>query len=510
MKSPKLIGNLTPDAGVGGSKARALDNVAAPFLTAAGPGFVTRKKNGGFTEVLTLIDDPKAVKPLFWLLRHNPPSAIRTTTLTKTTKKILPATTATDIVASFAALNVGANHMAYAMDDTLVPSGTVVDYLINQSWAVLANLKVAGPAQKRAPTPQHIRSFFATGWDAARRAWRWGYSAKVMGLFSGSFSVGTSTAALYPCQPRVFLGDTRTTAMTESTVPGESDDRVHFGGQLFVVGPGKLCGLVCVADYTTGGAPSPATLRITPYFLSSDDHGETWTRTPAAFLLPYVRSGPSSTMHSEALRLMASLSFFCYMGSGKSLFVLRYQDTTTPFALTAKVFLYEAGGFTDITSAFGSLGYLPAAQWRLNTFGPLGFAAQVDPYCVDPTNCCFGPGCLAVRVVSATDPFASDRLRITYDYGASWSEVTILTLLGAGHYAAQFVVVRPYVNPDNAGLIYMVAIESTGVRFFKTNGLFAAAADVGFIPGIDWSGVTLITKTSNPYPQLPDEFGPTP
>jgi len=509
MKSPKLIGNLTPSAGVGDGKARALDNVAAPFLTAAGPGFITRKK-GDFMEVQTLDEAPQAAKPLFWLLRRNAPAAVRTTTRTTTVKKIVPATAANNIIASFLALNVGANRMAYAMDDTFVPSGTTADYLVNDSWAALANLKAAGLSQRRAVTPQHIRSFFATGWDGARGAWRWGYSAKVMGLFTGSFSIGTTTAALFPCQPRVFLGDTASSVMTEATVPGEDDGRVHFGGQLFVVGPGKLCGLVCVADRVMFGDVGPADRRVTPYFLSSNDHGETWARTPAAFLLPYVRSGPFGTLHSEALRMMASMSFFAYMGEGKSLFVLRYQDPSTPFAIIAREFLYESGAFTDITSAFSSTGFLPVGRWRLNNFGTLGFADQSDPFCSDPVQYCFGPGCLAVRIVSATDPFASDRLRITRDFGASWTEATILALLGAGHYAADILVAQPYVDADRPGLIYLAAIEAGGVRFFKTDGLFASAAAVGFIPGADWSGVTLVTKTAHPYPQLLNEFGPTP
>ena len=505
MKSPKLFGQPGATMAKGKAKARALQDTGAPFLTARGPGYTARMKNGFLKVEVDEAEQPQE-QPLFWMLSNVSPERAQTATAKRKVKALPIAATADLRVASAVAANIGANRMAYIAEDRYLAPGDTVDYHINTAWAVVGSPRNAGDLAEYPPADMLARSIFATGWDDARKTWRWGFASKVMGLYATWSGISSTSAPLAECAPRANIAGLDASTTTAVTPPNEGS-RVYYGGAMYVVGPGKLASLVCVGDYIAPGGSDPTVLRVTPYVLTSDDHGETWTKATAAFTVPFIRGG--FVWSSDALRLMGSWSFFAYMGSGKSLFTLRYLDpTTSDSVLKAKCYIYESGAFTAVSWGYDASAYAPAARMRLSVFGTSGIAPQLDTWCSDPESWCFGPGCLALNVFHGTDPFAPQGLRITRDYGATWSEVYTTALLGAGHYSARMLVARPYLSEEAPGLIYLVASSGAGMEVFKTDGRFLSTTLLGTVPGANWTGVTLINKGASPYPQLPDEFGP--
>ena len=504
MKSPKLFGQPGATMAKGKAKARALQGTGAPFLTARGPGYTARMKNG-FLKVEVDEAEQAQEQPIFWMLSNASPEKAQTATARRKVKTLAPTTDAVVRINSRAALNVGANRMAYVAENR---SPLELGDIGRLTWPVLGSVRAAGNFDAYPQAREIIRALFATGWDATRNTWRWGYSTKAMGVYDVWTGEASTSEPAFECPLRVLVSGLDLSSVVENTPPNEGN-RVYYGGLLFVTGPGKLAGIMTVGDYMAPGDTLPTTRRVTPYLLSSSDHGETWAQTSMSFVEPFIKTASFGRWSASALRLMGSFSFFAYMGEGKSIFVLRYLDTGSSGLLLAKAYLFEAGGFTALAWAYDASPYVPTARTNAVSFSVSGpFFQPDDGVFVDPDTTCFGPGCLALQIAHTTDPFASWGLRITRDFGTTWSELLFTAFLGAAILEARMVVAQPYLSEEAPGLIYLVAASGAGMAVFKTDGRFLTATLLGTVPGANWTGATLINKGASPYPQLPDEFGP--
>lgn len=518
MKSPKLFGQPGATMAKGKAKARALQGTGAPFLTARGPGYTTRMKNG-FLKVEVDEAEQAQEQPIFWMLDSGATAKAQTAT-TKRRVKRLPITTGVTaggnfVVASLSALNVGANRMVYFVEDHAVDdefsAGAGGAYYIGNTWPAVGSVRSGGGYQDHGISRMIGRSLFATGWDDARKTWRWGYTTKAIGVSTFSLAPGASYDGLpmVECIPRAHLSGLDTRTATEVMLPNDGN-RVYFGGVAHVVGPGKLASLICVLDLTTTASPIATTLRVPPYLATSDDHGESWARSPLPLTIPGIYRG--SRYREDRLKLTAQLSFFVYLGSGKSLFILHYATGVAAFGTEkshSDCFIYEGGAFTPVAWGYEDSPFLTVPVTRVDTFSSAGFAAPADHLIMEPINFCFGPGCAALLVVNTTDSLAPVfGLRITRDFGATWSQVLITSLLGAGVASAFMRTAQPYLSEESPGLIYLTSFSSEGMLVFKTDGRFLNATLLGTVPGASFNGATLINKGASPYPQLPDEFGP--
>ncbi len=504
MKSPKLFGQPGATMAKGKAKARALQITGAPFLTSRGPGYTARVKNG-FVSVKVDKTEANEEQPLFWMLSNVSPEKAQTATTRRKVKTLAPAVSAVFRIANGAALNVGNNRMAYLVEDRTIPGGAGSHYY-STTWPVLGSVRSAGGYTGHGVKDMFGRSVFATGWDTSRQTWRWGYTTKIMGITTagGIGPTAFNGRALFECVPKVHHAGLDANLTTEVVPAHDGVDRVYYGASVYVVGPGELAGIVAVADYTDAASPSFLTLRVPPYVITSNDHGESWSRTPLSMTIPGLGSG--ARYNIDRLKTVATRSFFAYMGAGKSFFALHHLNGST---YGADCYLYESGSFTPVSWGFGASPYAPLPRMRLNTYGVSGIGVENDGWCIDPATFCFGPGCLALNTFHLTDPFASQGLRITRDYGATWAEIYTTTFLGAGRYSAFMCVASPYLSEELPGVIYFVApIGGGGVEVFKTDGKFLSAALVGTFTTADWTGATMVHKGGSPYPQLPDEFGP--
>lgn len=531
MKSPKLIGGLGPNTGVGMSKARALDNVEAPFLTSAGPGFIARKKNG-FSEVEML---PTAAAPpagFLWMMRlDGADGAAMQVKLEKPGATRQKASTVsappTEYWAAAGGLYVGGGRIAALTED-----GT--DWADTQAQASLFK-RAGGGRTGFGWRPGLAHTMFATGWDAARGAYRWGFVAKQPPFAADGVSLAPLAAATVHAanETNVYLS-AGAGAMTHVVPPNAGASRAHFGGHLYVTGPGQLTGLVIVKAQATFSPPSTFVLdQEDPHFLHSTDHGESWTVLSGAFLLPLLKrltqastSPPGQEYPDPAsAAYMAAYSWFVYLGNGKSLFIVRRTTTTSRTDFRASCYLFEAGVFTPLawgydasTDTIAAPRFTRIARGTLSDSSGAGVSLMSSDS-ISPTDYCFGPGCCAIPtqrgVVFSTMVCV---LRVTRDYGATWSEVVLPAEFdGASGAVPAFVVQAPYLDTDRPGKIYMLSTTAAGGsrdwRCYSTDGHFAEFVDMGpvVVPASpdNWSQLaTLATKTRPLYPQLPDEFRP--
>ena len=531
MKFPKLIGNLAAGTSTGESKARALDNVAAPFLTSAGPGFVTRKKNGR-TEVEMVPD--AAVQPtgFLWMMQTAAPgSLVMKVKLEKPgAKRQKVATVAalpTEYWAATGGLYVGGGRIA-----ALTESGT--GWEGTQAQASLFR-RSGGARAALGWKPGLAHTMFATGWDADRSAYRWGFVAKHPPLAADGVSLAPLAAATaYAANEAHVYLSAGAGAMTHVVPPNAGPTRTHFGGHLYVTGPGQLTGLVVVKAQANFVPPDTFVLdQEDPYFLHSADHGETWTTLSGAFLLPLLKrltqastSPPGQEYPDPAsAAYMAAYSWFVYLGGGKSLFIVRRTTTTSRTEFRASCYLFEAGTFTPLawgydasTDAVAAPRFTRIARGALSD--PTGAGvSRMSSDSISPTDYCFGPGCCVIPTQRGSI-FSTMTcvLRITRNYGATWSEVVLPAEFGGVNGAIPAFVVRaPYLDADRPGSVLMLSTTTAGGsrdwRCYSTNGHFTEFVDLGPVvapasPDV-WSQLAVLApKTRSLYPQLPGEFAP--
>lgn len=555
MKFPKVFGLPAPGGAVGESKIRALQLTDAPFLTSAGPGFIARTNNG-FPEI-TLSPTgastaASAATPPLWhmsLLPGDtlPESVVLATPVKGTRKSVAVVKPALTRYVSTVGLYVGAGRVLCVLgeDD---PANSAYTEGNSPVLMRFSNATIGAVGGKTAwgysdGGSAFVRSIFATGWDAATAAYRWGYSTKRGVLYDNNGDPSSLPEGLtdlnrnylhaaFPSPISVHLGSTNPNALAHVALPGEDDSRGHYGGAVYCTGPGRLTGLVAVQDsvtYTgtgTSGDPWVNTVhRVWPFVVESGDHGATWARAPAGAVIPFVRevadqshsnveapSTPNVILTSQ-IRPMAENSFFSYIGAGKSLFFLReaYEGGQTK----CLCFRYEGGAFTRLAWGYDTSPAVVVQAYSSNLrfiHDGSGIGQnqinRTDRNTALPVSYCFGPGCCAVFAASSVfDPATGSfptYLRFTRDFGATWAEQRI-----EPYDTFMFTTTAPYIDADNPGTILFVRKTGTGTDVYKTDGNFAAFTLLGAVLAVASSGspsVTFAGGRKHVYPELPGEF----
>lgn len=564
MKFPKLIGNLTPSASVGASKVNSLKNAGSPFLTSAGPGFTARVK-GEFSEV-SVADDAAPTPPYLWFmyLYPVPPASSETEAMPSWAAKFvvvdskktkLPGKSvaadplrSTDFLYSLDGLHVGAGRIAVIRSGVegglTVHSATLLK--LTQATESAAGTDVKG-ALTFPSTDQLVRSTFATGWDTVRKTWSWGYMCKPVATMGTRTYPRTGRLSSYMARPWVpspltaFIGGTDGRALTRVDLPHEADDRYHFCSGVYVAGPGRLIGFVTVLekwvvapDVDTPGLPPGQVFARTQlpalvYVILSTDHGRTWTRINADFVLSYAPPRTTSdgmvpevdSRPNSALIEMGRKSFFSYLGGGVSLFFLIGGVDLVSGGYVARApmcFRTDGYTFTVVTAAPITGG---PARARTYTSPELSLPAEANPLAdglvltsdtlfVRPGSICFGPGCAAIFPPGGN-------VVVTRDAGITWTQLTTPFTLFSGSanavYELTALVVKPYISADAPGKIVLVVprADFTGADYFSTDGNFAAYRKIGPVvntlldSATDSAGVYL-DPLHRLYPELPHEF----
>lgn len=519
MKSPKLFGQPGATMAKGRAKARALQGTGAPFLTARGPGYTARMKNG----FLKVEVDETATEPTKLPYWATDGLYVEVNAAPRKKEKQLTGIP----YASPEGVRMATTHAIWVAKERLLTlRQDNVDFPIADSkyWPVLLNpttaeevlpgdeleLKRGVSFQLSNSTDYYIRSIFASGQDATHH--RWGYSFVPISASRHYPFVLTPTAPA--ALPTAYIGgiDRESGVIVPPTavaLPSETG-RVHYGAAVFCVGPGKLMTLIAVAEQYSGDDISVATYlkpRIDPYLCTSDDHGATWSRTTASFLVDGLATvwalgegvpspGNRLVLLNPQLRGALDAFFAVYIGDGVSLlFIPELTTSWTTSRYVIRCFRYEAGVATPIAWVGDTISF-----GYLDTVGQ-GF---VGYRCV---SACFGKGC---AVVSRTESGNSNnRLVSTRDFGASWHTSAVTPWLTE----RQPVVLQPYENADRPGKILFVGLAlggSGGSDVWQTDGTFTEFKHLGKLTR---SG--LYTKYMVPFLDrtkfnlaLPDEFGP--
>lgn len=512
MKFPKLIGSLSPDAGVGLGQERALHNTDAPFLSVSGPGFTARKL-GQFSSVEVHETAPALAEPYLWHAYSpvNESPIVNVSMVVadpkRARRKNLSGVGAPGNYISTAGLYVGGGRIAMAR------------FWNDAETHAFASTSSATSRGERAvaATASVARSLFATGWDSVRAGWAWGMCMRPYADNSpGTYGLNGRSM---PLQARLVVGEWDSLV----TLPHEGGNRFEFSTGLYCAGPGCLVGLVTIFDeyhYEPTGDPfNPSRLavsRVWPYVVRSNDHGLTWTREEASVLIPYLYDQVYSSypappyddgrLDFSQVRDMGTLSFFQYVGEGKSLLFLRAARagwSTSDIGTTVNLcFLYDAttGALSPLTWPYNTATAVPIRAFSLPPlFG--GLSPPADTAFTRPSSYCFGTGCCAVFVNDG----ATTRLRITRDFGSSWEEKPVGT-----HDTFSFTVVRPYRGPSDPGRILFLERRSGGTDCYVTDGNFDVFTSIGSVLAVgSYQTVehgVVVKKRSGLYPELPDEF----
>lgn len=538
----KLRNPLTNDGAVGLTQFDVL-SLGGPYQTKVGPGFVVNTRNG-FPDLLTTETEAVLDEPYLWY-GYFPTAGYAVTRFNVSfaqpersySKDFAPSTYPTDSKVAFpVALFVGDGYIA-TMHTSYDAGAQPITFT---NWPVLSrgiNLNTAAPGSagfawsfEGQAQPSYPRSMFATGWGSS--AYRWGYAVKPMLLWTsdelapGSFylnpgdTVIVVSRPLATTQPYVMLGDTSGGALTRVDLPAEDDMHGHVGGFVHVCGPGKLIALVCVYPHVDVVESPPGTFTYTathvdPYIARSDDHGETWSRTTASFLSgwfePYPDDGSiddynAAVANVPIVALVASSTFFVYVGQGKTLMFVRQLTSTS----VTRLFIYDGATFTP-TAWPGDAGQIVAP---LNVFAEVpvtGGLSLGDRVMRPPTSYCFGEGCAAVYAQDASNPFLINRL-VTRDFGATWE------VQNAAPFTSFSIVTQsPYTGESKKGRILLTRRNDAadGVDCFSTDGEFTVFKRLGPIPLKGAPGTTgsnslytptIVAKRKGPSLELPSEF----
>lgn len=541
MKFPKLRGLFTAATTVGEAKARALEATDVPYLRSRGPGYTARKR-GQFTEVIA--DEPDVLSPVklgfLWMVRLEGATLAGLVTRVRLAKPgaasqkdqtVLPAAPTPEYWGINGGLYVGAGRIA-----ALTEQGTDWGNTQVRASAFTRTVSVRdAPGTSRAWIYNQVDGLascmFATGWDDVRKAYRWGFVAKYAPFSAAglAMSVVTSTTE-QPTEAHVYLSDTAGSTPTHIVPPNDGATRVHFGARMYVTGPGQLTGLVFIKAHADFVPPASYALDVRqPYFLHSADHGETWTQIDASFLSPMIpkltQAGappPGEYPDPQSAAYSATYSGFVYLGSGRSLFIFRHYASTARTDAYAKCYFFEAGVFTPLAwgydASLDAVAFPALTRSFRGSVGAFEATGLIASDASSPASFCFGPGCCVVPttrgVIFST---ATCVLRITRDYGATWSEVTLpATMDGVSGLTPIIVPAAPYVSSDSPGRIYLIYRAKTDTsntrRCYKTDGNFAAFADMGtVVDGASgrWADLAVWAPGKRPLcPQLPDEFNP--
>lgn len=521
--APKLIGSLLPNATGGFAKARALDNVDAPYLTATGPGFITRKKNG-FTEVEVLNPAaPPVAAGLWW------PGGTAAALLSPTGRPRARARPQTHVAplgvivqnSGGTAAWVGAGRIAH------INQGFNSSALANSYWPVLAlpkssaevevgnliqpkrSVALIGYAQTDAG---RLYAPVATGWDGS--CFRWVSFLEPNTSFytnirhDGKVVTGRIRAL------HDNLANTPDPFATSLVALPTKGGRKSVLSEVFCAGPGKLIALIAftrgaakiVTDrstYPPGGNQVVVSshteyplAHTSPALCTSNDHGETWTLTDTSLLDPYllgyrepggyVPSQPTpggweGNPYYDGAGSVAPLSdieypqvfdgarsFTCtYIGRGVSIVTIggvgRARSDTLPYTHPRGQFLcFQYDG-----STFSPLAW-PVSATKDHGYGLSQLYGRV----------CFGPGCFAVYAYTGTvgstfsglgvllrgvldyeDPGLT-AIRILLTYDFGASwYATAVLPFGVGSNAGAPAVVTPYISETSPGVLLITTAD---------------------------------------------------
>ena len=522
MKSPKLFGQPGATMAMGKAKARALQGTGAPFLTARGPGYTARTKNG-FLKVE--VDEAGAEeKPAnFWTCDGEYQQA--SFKLRRKGKLLTGEPYPSPVGVMFAstgALWVAPDRLlALRKDELYIPllESFFWPALLKPSTA--AEVLVGDEQESRKGVSFQpiglanlaIQSLFVTGSD--EQQYRWGYSSKP---YRPSF---VSPYVLPYNVPEnritVHLGgvDRESGAVVApytTDLPPEVG-RTHFGGRVYCAGPGKLISLVSVAEQHTTDTdrtgPTPLKPSVYPYLCVSNDHGATWERISAPLLegvVDEVRAYPGvgvgtpfdyRCLNNSQLEAAATYFKSTYIGAGVSLMFVASKHNSA--ANSVKCFRYEAGSLTPVSWG----GEAPMQYETLTAFAPRSHWVSH----------CFGVGC-TVEVLSSIS--GESYLISTRDFGASWQSSPTVPFI----HDPQPVVLEPYANSERPGKILFIgtasaAGASTGATpgatsMWVTDGAFTTFKYLGRPTPTGMSAnyaVPFLDRTKTSL-ALPDEFGP--
>ena len=490
---PKLVGNLAPGASVGFAKARALDGVDTPYLTAAGPGFITRKKNG-VTEVEILSDD-SVVTPSadVWVevmnaARGYSTPEIRAGELVLINSrsgrvvrrvKVNPITTGVPLEdAGRDAVWVGGGRIL-----VMVRSAWPAPYF---QWPVLVHPTngfevepgdatymshsvslISSAANDADPSAYPVGGggiigVFASGWDGTRYRWGYAFMANYPYADSGTTSPQYNNAiwvVLGGVQDTASAAGARTLGLIPplddfavSSVALPTPANVHSeGNEVICVGPGKLLTVFAGSTFASENNASLTDVYVSPQLYLSSDHGSSWSRSDAAFIDALM---PTHTDAGGAVRKRpwAGHLFGVYVGEGVSL--VGYSDSTTWGGLPNMTvcFRYDGSGFTQLS--------LPV---RPSAFIILAFV-------------CFGPGCGAAVVdsgsISGFTPSEAQHIVFTHDAGATWQTSLAIprTPQVASFYA--LTVIEPFIQGVKTGKVMLAWSDGAVLQTRMTDGLF--------------------------------------
>lgn len=468
MKFPKLRGELTAGGIVGMKQASALEGVDSPFLTASGPGFITRKKNG-FTEVIPTGVPLEQGKPYLWAL-GTPEFANAGVYLADPLRKKFKHYTNAGLLASWSCGVFLGGRAGVIEASATTGSPETFKYRLTT-----ATFKSAAPDERGPEVELTPRSLFVSGKDEVGNV-QWGMAARPVS-YAGtetafSDAVGSRPVdwvgfgANYPCAPKIVRHTGDVVALPAEPEPY----RVYFGGSVHEAGRGKLLSLVVPRDsvyQATVGLGNPSTLKQTaPYIAASSDHGESWSRIEVPALAALIRKTTISAepwpttydiQDSEVLRAIGTTARFVYLGDNISLLLVNGLKTSGGATFNA---MFRFNWLTSVLDRVDAGETSTRGVWRSTPPGTTGFTQLETPSFLYPTSMCFGRGCAAFPMTSGFDYL----LRITRDFGDSWETVTLPVEVGQG----AFIVLSPYVNPDKPGRLLI----HNDTSIYLTTGLF--------------------------------------
>lgn len=487
MKSPKLIGNLTPGAAIGFSQAKALQNTGAPFLTASAPGVTTRTKNG-FTEVETTEDKTEAALPYLWTMTFDQaalpgqPTTITSLDNPKPKKRKVRPPLSTGVVADgFGPTWLGDRRILTARYSTAKlfihqtnPLATTNEGVEGLTSGANADYDTAIGA-----LPPGLGTC-ATGWGGT--VWRYRWLATFVGPATAAPSIspppGYRFADSLPTHSRTKNAVMRYldgTAGVSSAVDTASTvgDRAPIMSRPYCAGPGRALAFLAVIDGSTlvyqivnpTNVASINDLAFDPSILLTEDHGNTWTLVPMTTITDalgiekrmYV--GPVGTVFATPMRdnrmIFARDYSATYVGDGKTLCFAGYEEgdyllgdiETISASAALKCFTLIGTTFTEVTAPAGA---------------NLGDASR---------GICFGRDCF---VMNSGGGFISTR-----DGGATWQ--TTAAAAGLATEAIHMECVSPYVSPKRRGVVLIAAEEGERIAVYRTDGMFTKFKRLGLI-----------------------------
>lgn len=524
---PKLYGGHSPG---GEADVRALERTQAPYLTTVGPDF-TARKHGPFRTVIV-----ESGLPYLWTQWATPevikaavigPEFGITTGLTFAKEPF--GHTPVFLVTQFVVF-VGDAYLLVYYADAVDPFDSNTNYWpeLLRVNAITPRLQPGDPTGKSKSVDffndvtingmsdnQHSTTLFASGWKDDTERFKFGCSflldtGATVVIANELLQAGTTVAKR---QPSMFVGSTQTREIGAVTLPTEvARDLDYFAP--FCVGRGKLQYLQTVPEVITN--PSPYTLgtKIDPYLAYSSDHGATWSRQDATWLLPYLAEADTAW----APRF--------YYSNRQSTFLSLYH--TMQYAGEGKVFVFIPNAIEEGTDTSHSdvrqLSYLPylflgdvgsvdlvrvpwpGDDWSVNIGGFTKYDEVNVLYEIGwrrmarlrSAQFSFGVGCLYVPIIRGPHSIETEdggsttgwKIMFTRDWGATWSIASAeppaaVQNVGLGCFAG--TIILPYLDSDHKGRILFTGVNpiTNDVEFWQTDGEFETWKRIWKSPNAD-------------------------